>query len=552
VEVYRGTSPLGFGESALGGIVAITTRTPAEARLGLRAGVGSFGTQFADLTGGGRLGRLRLYAGFHGLSAAGDYGYHNDNGTAANPDDDVYMPRQNNDLREANGVLRAALALPGRRTLQLGGIGFARDQGLPSRGANPTVNARLATTRGLGYLRYQSRDDLGPGGQLSAQVYVSDQRDRTRDRDGELGLGGPRDTHNVSRALGAIVSGGRPVVEGLRAAIVLEGRRETYAPENAVDTVPVGQPARRLTAVAGGELDLLWRWADLNIVPSARLEVVSDQVTHGATVDPTVTHRQPILRLGLMRPLGPHAMVKANVGRYARMPSFLELYGNGTGRLVGNPDLDPERASNADVALWVDRGGLTSRTGIHGALVDDLIQWQSASWGQARSGNVARARIWGVEQELRLALGRFFRAVGQVSYLHARDDSYDSQSRGRQLPFRPRVSGYARPAVVGVPLPAGLELAAYADADVRGQSYGDPDEVLVVGARVLLGAGVSLGMPRADLRLTASAANLTGDRQADYDDWALPGRTLFVTLAYAPFGAGRDANSATFDPRYGP
>ena len=28
VEVYRGTSPLAFGESALGGVVSITTRTP--------------------------------------------------------------------------------------------------------------------------------------------------------------------------------------------------------------------------------------------------------------------------------------------------------------------------------------------------------------------------------------------------------------------------------------------------------------------------------------------------------------------------------------------
>ena len=32
VEVYRGSSPLAFGESALGGIISITTRTPGEAR----------------------------------------------------------------------------------------------------------------------------------------------------------------------------------------------------------------------------------------------------------------------------------------------------------------------------------------------------------------------------------------------------------------------------------------------------------------------------------------------------------------------------------------
>src|SRR6185295_17078010 len=70
-EVYRGTSPLAFGQSALGGIVAITTQTPGDGSLKLRSGMGSFGVRFADLTGGGKLGRLRLYAGVHAYAAAG-------------------------------------------------------------------------------------------------------------------------------------------------------------------------------------------------------------------------------------------------------------------------------------------------------------------------------------------------------------------------------------------------------------------------------------------------------------------------------------------------
>ena len=66
VEVYRGSSPLAFGQSAMGGIVSITTRTPGETR-GARAPVpGSFGTMFGDVSGGGRAGRLRLYVGLHG------------------------------------------------------------------------------------------------------------------------------------------------------------------------------------------------------------------------------------------------------------------------------------------------------------------------------------------------------------------------------------------------------------------------------------------------------------------------------------------------------
>jgi outer membrane cobalamin receptor len=552
-EVYRGASPLAFGQSALGGIVAITTLTPGESSLKLRSGMGSFGARSADLTGGGQLGRVRLYAGVHAYQATGDYRYHNDNGTAANPDDDVDMPRKNNDLAEVNGLVRAVLPLPGRRTLQAGGFGFAREQGLTGRGAYPTVSARLMTTRALGYLRYQSRADLGAGGSLAAQLYLSDQRDRTRDPEGELGVGGPHLTYNTSRAMGAIVNGSRPLAGWLRGAGIVEGRRETYRPVNELEDAPTGLPAERLAAVAGAELDFLWAWADLNIVPSARVEIVSDRVTRGATTEPVVTRELPVLRLGLVRGLGAHAMLKGNVGRYARIPSFIELYGNGTGRLLGNPELLPERGTNADLALWVDASHVSSRTGIFAAWVDDLIRWQSSSWGQARAGNLAQTRIWGVEQELRATLGRHLRAVGQAAYLHAVDESDDPGTHGRQLPFRPRVSGYLRPELVHVPLAASLELGAYADADVRGQSYADSGNLLTLGARLLLGAGVTVAAPRTGLRLTASAANLTDDRHADFVDWALPGRTLFVTLAFAPVGAGREVGASPFfDPRQGP
>ena len=73
VEVYRGTTPLAFGEAALGGVVSITTRTPGATRVQARAAVGSFGTTFGDVSGGGRVGRLRFYLGAHVYSSQGDY-----------------------------------------------------------------------------------------------------------------------------------------------------------------------------------------------------------------------------------------------------------------------------------------------------------------------------------------------------------------------------------------------------------------------------------------------------------------------------------------------
>jgi outer membrane receptor protein involved in Fe transport len=488
VEVYRGSSPLEFGESALGGIVSITTRTPGVTRASARTGAGSFGTMFGDVSGGGRAGRLRLYVGLHGLSAQGDYPYRNDMGTAFNPSDDVWMPRRNNDVQQGDGVVRAGLALPGRRTLDLGLIAFAREEGLQGRGALPTVSARFRTVRGLGYLRYESRDDLGSGGRLSAQLYASAQRDRLRDAADETGLGGAAITRDTTTNAGVNAYATRPLGEWARAALVLQGRHESYQPVNEAATVPVGVPARRLAGVAGAEIDLRWRWADLDLIPSARIEAMQDAVSRrdmmGTPIEgtPAQFRRSPILRLGLVRPLADRAglrvVAKANVGRYARVPSFVELYGNGTARVLGNADLIPEHGTNADAGIWIDRSGprlgVVSRTTVFASSVDDLIQWQLSSWGQARADNLARARVLGVEQELRLEIGRRGRLVGQATILDARDRSDNAAAYGNQLPFHPRYRGYLRPELVRVALPAGLALAAYADADLRMYDYADP------------------------------------------------------------------------------
>ena len=563
VEVYRGASPLEFGESALGGIVSITTRTPGAVRAGARSGGGSFGTMFGDLTGGGRVGPLRLYAGLHGFSSRGDFTYVNDMMTSLNPADDVTLPRPNNDVQQGDGVLRGALTLAGRRTLDLGLIGFVRDEGLPGTEGFPTMHARFRTMRGLAYLHYRSRDDLGGGGRLAARLFASWQRDRLDDRARELGMGAASLTHDTTVVAGANAHAAQPLGEWARAAVVLEGRHESYQPINDLAAVPVGIPARRLAGVAGAEIDLRWRWADLDFIPSARIEAMQDSVSgRDAQGIPLAAARPvfrsaPVLRGALVRPFVDRPALKVelkgNVGRYARVPSFIELYGNGTPFVLGNADLLAERGTNADLGVWIDRPGerlgVASRTTLFGALVDDLIQWQYTPWGQARADNVGRARIGGIEQELRLSFGRWGRLVGQGTYLDARDESDDASAHGKQLPHHPRWRAYLRPELVRIPLRAGLELGAYADADARLQSYTDRANLLD-HSRLLIGCGLSLAAPRAHLRLTASAANLTDTRLEDVDAWALPGRAVFVALAYAPLG-GDDGGSAIFNSRYG-
>jgi iron complex outermembrane receptor protein len=542
VEVYRGTTPIGFAESALGGVVSITTRAPTQPRLTMRAGAGSFGTMFGDVTGAGAAGPLHFAGGLHAIAGDNGFGFHSDNGTSAKPADDSQTARQNNDLAQLDGVLRAALDLPGRRQLGLGLIGFARDHGLSGTGVTQATHARFHSLRGLGYLGYDSRDDLGPGGRLHAQLFGSALRDRFIDPDGQIGAI-PARTQDTSLSLGATATASKPFTAWLRGAAVAEARRETFRPTNQLDPMPVGVPAQRLVATGGVEAGFWWRRIDLDIVPSARLEALRDVVSgrdsfflRQRPATAPITHVLPVARLGLARPLGSRVTVKGNLGRYGRAPSFLELYGD-TGTLLGNPLLRPESGWNGDLGVEYRAGDARAswrgRSTVFGARANDLIEWVPISQTQARVDNLGRARIWGVEQDLAFETARFVAVTAQATYLDARDTSDVAAHRGHQLPQRPRLNAYLRPQLRRLPLGRGLVAGAYLEGDLAAGAYHDPANTVPLEPRMLLGAGIEVGAPRAGLRLAVSAKNLTDARALEVLQYPPPGRSIFLSLNWS-------------------
>jgi outer membrane cobalamin receptor len=536
VEVYRGSTPIAFGESALGGVIAISTRTPdGPAWVAGRAGAGSFQTFSGDAMGGGAVGPVRLYVGVHALDAAGDYPI----SVPATPGGYQPTTRENADVSQLDGVARAALSLPGRRELRLGLVGLVRSQGLPALDVYRATSARGNTARALAHLDYESREDLGASSRLRAVVFAAATRDEFWDPNHEI-VGVPTATHDVTRTVGVTTNAEKALGSWGRLATLLEGRNEDYLPHNDDDpSRPAGYPANRLVGAAGAELDIRFQRARLDVLPSARLEASRDVRTgrdvFGAQLGPSapIDRVLPVLRLGLVRTIGETLALRANVGRYARLPSFVELYGYNRG-VLGNPQLVPEHGTNADLGVtscwrtpaadW--SGALTA----FGALVDDLIEWQPTAT-QTRAENIARARVWGLESEARLRTPRLTIAA-QVTLTDARDESASLANHGTQLVFHPRYHGYGR-VEWRQPLPfAGLAAGVYTDVDATAGNNRAP-RLGAIPAHAFVGAGLSLEHAPSGLRLVASAANLADTRAQDFQDYPLPGRSLFVTLGWS-------------------
>lgn len=535
VEVYRGSSPLAFGQSALGGVISITTQTPGDQRVAVRGGGGSFRTRYADAMAGTTLGRVRLYGGAHVFQAAGDFPYRAPAVVGA------YQPgaRENNDVTQVDGVLRAAVSLEGRRELRAGFIGLARERGIP--GAEMfRSSARGGTARALAYVDYESRGDLGEKGHLRASLYASAERTRFSDPLAQL-VGIPTETRDTSLAVGARATAAKQVLSWARAMTLVEGRFEQYLPVNELDPNGLsGHPAHRQVGVAGAEVELRLQPLRLVVIPSARAELTRDArtgrdpATHASLPPAPPTDRLlPVFRIGLLRPVGDGVVLRANAGRYARLPSFLELYGYDRFTL-GSPDLRPERGINADLGATVQGGGEWARYSggltAFAAVVDDLISWETYSYA-TRARNISKARIAGLETELRAQLGRLA-AIAQATITDARDRGPIAASRDRQLAHRPRLRGYCRlewRQPIGA---SGYVISVFADADATAGHHASASAYGELPARLLIGAGMTLEHLPLGLRLGVSAMNLADARVPDFPSYPLPGRAVFAALSF--------------------
>jgi iron complex outermembrane receptor protein len=544
VEVYRGMSPIGFGSSAIGGIVSLASAAATTSGVRAYAGGGSFETGFAGVQARWAGSKLRALASVNGFGSAGDFPYRNDNATPFATSDDSITRRQNNALRQIDGLGHVVGLLPGQRQIWGTASFLHRDQGVPPVGSVLAKGASLGTDRLIATLAYESHDDLGLGSSLRAQLYTVATWQRLDDPCGDVSGGVPTQTRDLSSSSGATLAGAKPITGWLKLSAVAEGRYERFDPTSILSGAASIPPGSRAFGAGGVEARLLVQALRLAVIPSLRLEAAKDTLTRperyrlmGADTADTqpATYWLPNARLALVQWASEQVTLRANLGRYGRLPSMIERYGN-TGQLLGNPNLVPERGTNADVGANWTRKGERLRLSLDGALfavwASNLILFRQGR-GYTRPGNLGRARILGVETSVTVDWRGRFRFFGQTTFTDARDLEDVKASYGRQLPHRPRLRAYARPELRNLALAGRWRWGLYADLDATSGNYLDSSNLVEVNPRVLFGAGGQVSAPHWGLRLVASAHNLANTPVVDFAGYPVPGRSVFLTLQWS-------------------
>jgi iron complex outermembrane receptor protein len=542
--VYRGFVPPHLGSGAIGGAVNLVTTDQSRwnqrgtvSDLEVFASYGSFDSSRQLISAWLQPWRVRVFTHASHVKTLGNFAFVNNNGTPVNLDDDVIVGRSNNDSESYGFLGRVETDIPGLEIASLTLDAYDRDQGVAGLGSHQSHSARYNRRRRIGHVKLETKPFLSNQFVLSGTGFYSQRTEQFSDREGTVALG-RQDTDNEIAAWGGL-GRGRWFVPRLPLSIdaVFEGRTEQFHPaDKLAQTVGPDRWRRSYTAAVAGELYLLHQTLVLSAVHrwERYLNEFWDEPRF-PWLPPTpqgrvaAGHRSP--SAGLRWTPARAVTIKGNVGRYYRLPTFLELFGN-LGSVTGNSDLEPEEGFNRDIGAVVEleEVGMLRRVFLEVVYLDNevsnLILFFPNSQQTTKPTNIGSAVIRGWECSIAMSVGARLRFSANYTRLHSEDTSDIPYYNGNQLPGRPRND------VMLVATYRSDRWKLTWEGHYIGANYLDRANMKDVPARNLHNVILQLVMPVRGLALIFEARNLTDDRVSDVSGFPLPGRSFYATASY--------------------
>ena len=555
VEVYRGVPPLALGSETLGGAVNLITRRgqgPQSAWASL--GSGSFGLKRVSLGYKTPRPKAMVTIGYQG--ADGDFPYYFNEGLRYEHDQLAELRRRNDDFAQVSADARlqsegtvGSVFLHGSGLLRRQGVaGIGQPSSLPGQ---PTLQTGRALLDGGARLHTPS-----PRVVLDVDGHLLLERTQSKDL---VALPATLTEQLVEqaglRSLLRVLTGPSSELTRSQFLAIAEFRYERMqqrdlcpAPRLDCDRLTAASSERLRGSLAiGGELYL----AEQRVLVEPGLHLLLARSAYESlgdrgneSVSPTFD-ALPSPRAAARVLLKPWLLLRMSCGRFVRLPTFLELFGDGAffRKSLG---LRPESAWTGELGIEA-RGQLFSRlstaVSLHafGRTIDDLIDIVRDG-PTLRARNVGQATTAGVELASAAHLGELLHVELNYAFLDSRDRTDQPGRSGNLLPGRPQHTVFLRSEATYRTAHLFYEL------DHVSAVFLDPANLVLRPPRTLHAIGVALGpLGALKLSLRVELRNLADTRLVDvslplmtrampvpltdFFDYPLPGRALYATLA---------------------
>ncbi len=543
IEIYRGTSPTGFGGSSIGGTVNLVSAANSAGVTGAwfeaHGSAGSFGTRRLNASIRSSSGPVSLRFGGGYLESRGDFPFTDDNGTPMNPDDDAEALRLNNDFTRWNAAGRLGVAARGFDDLSLNFSAVSREGGIPGIGSNQSSLARSDRDRHIAYIKLKPSPMAGRKLHVEGTAFYSWTADRFDDPGGDIGLLRQSTDNRIISTGGNIRS--RAFVPAARLSIeaFLEGKNESFRPRDLLPEPSEGPERKRETVTASASAEFGLAGERLFVTGGLRREWSRSEFYD----DPLFPWLPPVAQgpverdettpcLGFRAAPVQWLTIKGNWGKHYRLPSFFEMFGN-SGTVTGSPGLEPEKGTNRDIGIVCSAGRLwkIERPRLEAVYLDNelegLILFFQNSQYTVKPRNIGSAAIRGFELSASGLIAGRLRLSCNYTRLDSKDTSAIPYYNGNELPGRPRNDASLSSELFG------RRWSVTWEFHYMGSNYLDRANLVPSGERRIHDLILVLRSPEHGISLSLEGHNLSDQRIYDVSGFPLPGRSLFATIGYS-------------------
>ena len=397
VEVIRGGESALFGADAVAGVVNLVTRRPGlDSSFRASGAMGSFGSQRLQLHGGASRGRWGFGGGFTQERSTENFPYRFHNGNLT-----FDLSRVNADFESKSGYLESAVTLGDNHDLSAYASSYTSGRGVAGQIVSPASASRARQTDKDNIFQISYRNVNRSSTSIFTGIQFHHFYERYQDPD-ILVANVPVDNYFANREVRFEPRAECSLNPSFRLTCgtelvktVAEGNsvRGTYSRSQAgiyvasENSIPIGTgPIEKITVYPALRFDAFS--SSVNAT-SPQCGVVAE---FRESAVGSIEHIRPVLRL--------------TVGRNFRMPTFNELFYAGEGGR-GNPDLNPERATNMDVGgnvSWLFFAEHFLQASYYLIDMTDRILWLPAGGLGVTPNNIAKVRSEGFEIFYRMTL----------------------------------------------------------------------------------------------------------------------------------------------------
>lgn len=527
IEVYRGNAPLAGDRLGIGGAIFFEPRFPSRSELGAGIGAGSFGEKIGQVEGAAASTRAAALVALRHESATNDYPYGRSGGTT--------LRRTNADYDATDAWTLARYRLGnGTRILALLHA-YDREQGTPGLALLPNDRARTETTRLLGALsaRLPCGHDRGGAENCTLELTQSGLSTASTLDDPLLRSGPSRfTTARGGRAeTGVRIQGDAAIWASLGASL------NTAFERVAIERFGAARQSARRVSLRPATTATLHATSHTDVLAMGALECETT-IGEGQSSAACAT-LEPAGRAGVFQTIGNDVELRANVGRYTRVPTLGELYGV-SAVVHGNPRLSSETGETADLGTTVrfGTGWLRGAVDAFGFArhAEDLVAYRQNVLGVVVPYNVGRARVIGAEIALALRAFDLLKNELSMTAMDPRDTTPGRTLRNDLLPYRSRlvVSNYAELASrEGLPSLRVSSAAIGVRVTHRASRYADSAGLIVVPEQTVFDLEARVGALRDAVSLRLALRNVFDTREVDTIGLPLPGRSVHAMLEVA-------------------